>query len=151
MNYGIVNLKEKKVVGLCKKTINQDMQAVSDIAALWQKFMGGGAYTSVQDKADGVTIGLYTDYEGDFTKPYNFLTCCEVTGTAEVKEPLLVKTIPAGKYAKFTTTGDVQQAVGQLWQEIWSMNLDRKYSSDFEVYTSDDMENQKVDIYISLN
>jgi predicted transcriptional regulator YdeE len=150
--YEIVELQEKKVVGLSKRTTNQDMQAVQDIALVWQQFIGNGDYAAIENKADNKIIGLYTDYEGDFTKPYLFIACCEVSGDSHCNNFLTEKTIPAGKYAKFSTRGHIQQAVAELWQAIWKMNLDRLYTYDFEVYhhNSDDLNDQMIDIYIAI-
>jgi predicted transcriptional regulator YdeE len=78
--YEIVELQDKKVGGLSKKTTNQNMQAVQDIASVWQQFIGNGIYAAIENKTDNTTIGLYTDYEEDFTKPYYFIACCEVSG-----------------------------------------------------------------------
>ncbi|HYE82304.1 MAG TPA: GyrI-like domain-containing protein [Clostridia bacterium] len=152
MKYSLVNLDQKNVVGLEIKTTNENMKAVQDIAALWQDFMCKGHYSSVPNKSDQTTIGLYTDYEGNFTKPYSFLTCCEVNGFDSLSSPLVSKTISAGKYAKFTSYGNPQEAVAKTWSEIWTMDLPRKYACDFEVYHSDldKLGNQTIDIFISL-
>ena len=62
-------------------------------------------------------------------------------------------TVYTGKYAKFVIHGDVQNAVGQAWQEIWKMDLNRKYTCDFEEYqnNSEDMLKQEIHIYIALD
>ncbi len=62
------------------------------------------------------------------------------------------KIIEKGKYAKFVIIGDVQNSVGQAWQEIWNMNLKRKYTCDFEEYqnNSEDRQKQEIHIYIAL-
>ena len=46
----------------------------------------------------------------------------------------------------------MQTAVGEAWEKIWSMDLPRAYDYDFEVYHNDstDMNNQTIDLYISL-
>jgi predicted transcriptional regulator YdeE len=152
MKYEIIEIKERLVVGLLKKTTNEKMQAVNDIASLWQKFMGSGVYDLIKNKVGSETIGLYTDYEGDYTKPYNFIACCEVQNADYFQKTLVTKKIPAGKYAKFTIEGNAQQAVEELWQKIWKMDLDRLYSSDFEVYhnSSKNIESQIIDVYISI-
>lgn len=152
MDYKIVELSEKKITGIAKKTTNENMQAVSDIGQVWAEFIGRGVYEGIPNKADSSTIGLYTDYEGDFTKPYLFLAGCEVTDFT-IGSELIEKTILAGKYAMFSVRGNIQQAVGAAWNEIWSMNLDRAYTTDFELYhnNSNDMNDQIIDIYISLN
>lgn len=152
MKYELVTLEKKVVVGKSIKTTNENGKSIKDIGAMWQQFIGEGIYASIKNKVDGKGIGLYTEYEGDCTKPYTFMCCCEVKKTDDIGN-LDVKTINAGKYAKFTVKGDMVQAVGEAWSEIWSMDLDRKYDSDFELYHNDseDMNNQTIDIFISLN
>ena len=78
MNYEIVNLKEKQVVGLVKETTNNNNKSVEDIKRLWEEFFIKGHYENIKNRKDNKSIGLYTDYQGDFTKPYNFFCCCEV-------------------------------------------------------------------------
>ncbi|MDU4859763.1 MAG: GyrI-like domain-containing protein [Terrisporobacter othiniensis] len=153
MNYEIVNLKEKQVVGLAKETTNNNNKSVGDIKRLWEEFFIKGHYENIKNRKDNKSIGLYTDYQGDFTKPYNFFCCCEVNKIDSIENPLVNKTIPRGKYAKFIINGDVQNSVGKFWIELWQMNLDRKYSCDFEEYqnNTEDMQNQEIHIYISIN
>lgn len=153
MNYEIVGLEKKVVVGLMKKTTNNNNQAVIDIGLLWKDFLGSGVYSKIKNKTNYKTIGLYTDYEGDFTKPYKFYACCEVDEAGEIVASLEKKVIEAGKYAKFIVNGHVKNAVGEFWSKLWKMDLDRKYTSDFEEYQniSDDMNNQEIHVYISIN
>lgn len=153
MEYEIVYLNEKIVAGLIKETTNVNNKAVNDIGELWKMFLQSGVYEQIGNKMNDKTIGLYTDYQGDYTKPYNFLACCEVSKIGNVNIPIVIKKINGGKYAKFIIKGDVQKAVGEFWCELWKMNLDRKYSCDFEEYqnSTDDMDNMEIHIYIALN
>ena len=109
-------------------------------------------YDKIQNKVNGKTIGLYTEYEGDYTKPYIFVAGAEVSQEVKQSEDIVNKVIPKGKYARFIIKGDVKNSVGQAWQEIWNMNLKRKYICDFEEYqnNSSDMNNQEIHIYIGL-
>ncbi len=152
MKYEIVELEEKIVEGLEVKTTNENGRSIQDIANMWQTFFMQGIYDKVENKVNGKTIGLYTDYEKDYTKPYNFVACTEVSENSKNMENRVVKVIPKGKYAKFVIHGDVQNAVGQAWQEIWKMDLNRKYICDFEEYqnNSNDMQNQEIHIYIAV-
>ncbi|MCY6371693.1 GyrI-like domain-containing protein [Clostridium ganghwense] len=152
MKYEIVELKEKQVVGIIKKTTNENMQAVKDIGELWQRFIAEEVYNNIENKVNQQGIGLYTNYEGDYTKPYSFMTCCEVSAVGDLKHPLIFKTINAGKYAKFSIRGHIQEAVMDVWEAIWALNLNRKYECDFEIYhnNSEDMTDQIIDIYISI-
>lgn len=153
MNYEIVNIQEKIVAGIGVETTNKNMKAMTDIGMLWGKFIGEKIIDSIPMRANEKAIGLYTEYEGDYTKPYKFYCTVEVSSTIEEKDDIVTKVIPSGRYAKFTVKGHMQKVVGEAWEKIWNMDLDRKYSCDFEVYYNDseDINNQTIDIYISLN
>ena len=146
MKYEIVELEEKVISGIKIKTTNQDGKSMQDIKRTWQKLFEDGIYEKMQNKVNNKTIGLYTEYEGDFTKPYTFIAGVEVN-----KEEGSV-VIPKGKYAKFVIIGDVQNSVGQAWKKIWDMDLKRKYICDFEEYqnNSEDMQKQEIHIYIAI-
>ncbi|MCM1988321.1 GyrI-like domain-containing protein [Oceanirhabdus seepicola] len=152
MKYEVVTLDKKVVVGKSIRTTNKNGQSMNDIGVMWQKFIGEGIYESIKNKVNGKVIGLYTEYEGDVTAPYTFMCCCEVAERNN-NDDLDTKIISNGKYAKFTVKGDMVKAVGEAWCKIWEMDLDRKYDCDFEVYNNDseDMNNQTIDIFISLN
>ncbi|MCY6483848.1 GyrI-like domain-containing protein [Clostridium aestuarii] len=152
MKYEVVTLAKKVVVGKSIRTTNENGQSMKDIGAMWEKFIGEGVYDTIKNKVDGKGIGLYTEYEDDVTAPYTFMCCCEVTETTN-SDGLDTKIISEGKYAKFTVKGNMVKAVGEAWCKIWDMDLDRKYDSDFELYHNDseDMNNQTIDIFISLN
>lgn len=145
MNYEIVELKEKIVVGVNEVTGNDDPNMGAIIGGLWNDLYEGGVSSNIKNKVNEYAIGLYSDYNDN---KY------EVTVGNEVSKAdnngYIVKTIPAGKYAKFSITGHMQRAVAAAWEEIWKMNLDRSYLADFEEYLNSDYENAKINIYISL-
>lgn len=152
MKYEIVELKEKVVTGIEIKTTNQNGKSMQDIGMTWQKLFTEGIYEKIPNKVNGKTIGLYTEYEKDYTKPYVFMAGAEVSRNEESNKEIVSKIIPKGKYAKFIITGDVQNSVGQTWQEIWNMDLKRKYTCDFEEYQNNlsDMQKQEIHIYIAI-
>ena len=153
MNYEIVELKEKIVEGIGVRTNNQNGKSIGDIGGVWQRFFTDGEYAKIENKVNNKTIGLYTDYDGDYTCDYYFLAGSEVKEKSNDMENRVYKVIPGGKYAKFVIIGDVQKSVGEAWQEIWNMDLDRKYTCDFEEYqnNTEDMQKQEIHIYIALN
>ena len=152
MKYEVVNLEEKTLVGIGVRTTNENMKAMEDIGIVWGRFIGEDIIGTIKNRVNEMAIGLYTEYEGDFTKPYKFYAGVEVEKVHDLNRGLEVKTINGGKYAKFTVKGHMQQAVGEAWGKIWEMDLDRKYDCDFEIYHNDseDMNNQTIDIYIAL-
>lgn len=152
MKYEIVELEEKIITGVAIKTTNQDGKSITDIGKQWQKLFEKGIYSRIENKVNNKTIGLYTEYEGDYTKPYMFIAGAEVSKETESDEEIVNLVIPKGKYAKFVIIGDVQNSVGQAWGEIWKSNLKRKYTYDFEEYqnNSEDMQKQEIHIYIAI-
>ncbi|MCI8519295.1 MAG: AraC family transcriptional regulator [Clostridia bacterium] len=152
MEYEVVKIEEKIIQGIKIRTTNQERKSIQDIGRTWQKLFVEGIYEKIQNKINNKTIGLYTEYEKDYTKPYTFIAGAEVSKEIEDKQKTEGVIIPKGKYAKFAIIGDTQNSVGQAWQEIWNMNLDRKYTCDFEEYqnNSQDMQKQEIHIYIAL-
>lgn len=151
MKYEVVTLSEKTVAGLKTRTSNADPTMTKTIGGLWQKFFTEGVYQSIPNKQNAHSIGLYTNYETNAHGAYDVMVCCEISSTENLPATINAQKIPAGNYAKFIVHGDVQKAVSEFWTKLWSMDLDRKYSCDFEEYQSScDMSNAEIHIYISL-
>lgn len=148
MQYETVELKETKVVGFTARTNNSapDMGAV--IGGMWQRFFADDGYAAIPDKTTGKTMGIYTDYENNEHGDYTFMAGCAVNG--EVPDGFEVRTLPAGKYAKFVVVGNMMTAAGEFWQKLWLMPLDRTYVFDFEEYQNADPENCEIHIYIGI-
>lgn len=152
MNYEIVELKEKKVVGITARTSNQDPNMGQVIGTLWTDFFQKGIYQGIDHKANACSIGLYSNYDSTAEGAYDITVGCEVSTCEELAEGIEAKTVFAGKYAKFIVKGHVQTAVGAFWMQLCELGLDRKYDSDFEEYQEEcDPENSEIHIYISLN
>lgn len=149
--YEIVDLPEMTVAGIHVRTSNTAPDMGEAIGGLWQRFYGQGVYESIAQKVDAKSIGLYTNYAGDFLGEYDLYTCCAVGGK-EQPAGVEVVTIPAGRYAKFVVKGDVQKDVGAFWGDVWQMEeLDRSYTGDFEEYQpGESMTEAEVHIYIAL-
>lgn len=144
MNYEIVTLEEKIVTGVTARTSNDAPDMAQVIGGLWERFIGKH-WSSVKNKANAYSIGLYSDYD---ETSYDVTIGCEV---AKMDNPkLLSKIIPAGKYAKFTIHGDVVTAVQKAWDEIWQMPLERSFAADFEEYLNNENGIADINIYIAL-
>ncbi|MBN7771786.1 GyrI-like domain-containing protein [Clostridium aminobutyricum] len=145
MNYEIVNLDQKTIVGVSAITGNQDPEMGTIISGLWEKLYEDGVNAAIKNKVNEYAIGLYSDYSGE--------QYCVTAGNEVSKaenEGLAVKVIPAGKYAKFSVHGNMATAVAEAWEKIWQMDLDRSFSADFEEYLNSDWENADIDIYVAL-
>lgn len=145
MKYEIVEMKEKRIVGVCTTTSNEDPGMGAKIGKLWMDFYGKGIAASIQNKVNTYAIGLYSDYNQD---GYTVTVGNEVTKVDNGE--LVEKVIPAGRYAKFSVHGNMQTAVGDAWGEIWKMPLERSFTGDYEEYLNASEEEADIDIYIAL-
>ncbi len=148
MDYEIVKLDEKTVVGLMARTGSNDSQCQKIIGGLWHKFMEKGICSSIENKANEYCIGLYSDYDLN-NMTYDVTVGVEVTEVNNTE--LTVKTIPAGRYALFRIKGDVVKDVSEAWEKIWRMSLNRSFTGDFEEYISNNNGISEINIYVALN
>ena len=149
MKYEIETLEEKIAVGVCARANNQNPNMGAVIGGLWEKFYKEGVYASIPCKANDKALGLYTEFEGDEKSDYTAVVACEVSKEPEDGKYAVCK-VPAGRYAKFIVHGDMVQAVGAAWQEIWEMDLPRAFQCDFEEYQDECMEDAEIHIYVGL-
>ena len=149
MDYEIVTLEEKIVVGISARINNTapDMGAV--IGGLWNRFYNAGIYAAIPNKINGKALGIYTEYAGNEKADYTTIVACETEKEPEGEEYTVYR-IPAGQYAKFIVYGDMVKAVAAAWQEIWQMGLPRAFQCDFEEYQDDAMDNAEIHIYVGL-
>ena len=145
MDYEIVSLKQKTIVGVSASTSNFDPKMGEVIGGLWEKLYQGGVNAAIKNKMNTYAIGLYSDYLND---QYCVTVGNEVT--APENDELTIKIIPAGRYAKFSVHGHMEKAVAEAWEEIWKTDLERSFTGDFEEYLNSDWENADINIYIAL-
>lgn len=149
MDYEVVMLEEKIAAGVSARTGNADPKAGEIIGGLWNRLYKEGVYETIPDKANRKALGIYTDYAGDEKADYTAMAACEVLSRPQDEICDVVK-IPAGRYAKFVVHGDMVQAVADAWQEIWKMDLPRRFRCDFEEYQDERMEDAEIHIYVGL-
>jgi len=65
---GIERISCFTVTGISIVTSHQS--ATADINALWEKFFKNSIGTKIPNKADDNIYAVYSDYQGDHTKPY---------------------------------------------------------------------------------
>lgn len=155
MNYEIVELKEKTVAVLTARTNNASPEMGQIIGGLWQKFYSAEIFPAIKSRADSYALGIYTEYSSDEKGDYTAAVGCEIIGEAPLPAEMKIIKIPAGKYAEFSITGEMDTneqlaALQRLWQELWSMKLDRTYICDFEEYRSADPKLADIHVYIGL-
>jgi predicted transcriptional regulator YdeE/ribosomal protein S18 acetylase RimI-like enzyme len=150
MNYIFEKQKKKFFIGLEMRTNNEECS--SAMPAHKERFFNENVSAKIPNKVTDNIHALYTDYEGDYTKPYSWILGYEVSNLDEIPAGLVGKVIPESKYAVFTTQGEFPQGLIAAWQAVWKSNLHRSYTSDFELYHSDfhPQKNPEVKVYIAI-
>jgi predicted transcriptional regulator YdeE len=123
------------MMGTSVRTTNEDSQAQTDIPALWERFFEEGVYEKIADKEDQTIRVLYTDYESDEHKPYTCVIGAKISKKeGDVPAGLELHHVPASKYEVCTAKGKMPDVLIEAWHKIWSLDLKRTYTGDYEVY-----------------
>ena len=141
------------IAGMEIRTSNDAGMAEKAIPQLWGEFMDAKLAEKLPDMVNPTMYAVYTDYEGDHSKPYTMLLGFEVSNKDNVPDELSIRTIPVAKYETFTAKGDLtQNAVLDAWMKIWQSNLNRTYQTDVEVYGEKAMNptNGEAEIWIGV-
>ncbi len=149
----MVNVNEFLVVGISVRTSNENGKAAKDIGELWNRFLSENILDQIPDRLDNAIYSIYTDYEGDYQKPYTVVLGCKVANDAAVREGLVAKMVKSGKYSKFVAKGDLNKGVVyKEWANIWNINSERVYDTDFEIYgeKAKDPNNAEVEIFVAF-
>ena len=150
MNYALLTIAGFQMIGIAVRTEIRTYQ--HDIPLLWKKFMEEKVMEKIPNKLDHDVVGLYTDYEGDYSKPYTLIVGCKVSSLDEIPQGMVSKAVPAAKYAVYAAKGAMPRAVVDTWGVIWKAPLKRAYTADFELYSSKafDPVMPEAEIYIAL-
>jgi predicted transcriptional regulator YdeE len=162
MNPRIVDAKQFQIVGIEVST-NNAKEAGPDavIGKQWRRFMDEGLLNKIPGRVDQSIIAVYTDFTSDAHGEYTFVLGAKVqpTPVPKIPEGMIVKSVPKGKYAVFTTPrGPAAKVVPETWKQIWAYyespqhQGQRAYATDYEIYDNraTDPNNAQVDIYVGL-
>ncbi|WP_236973086.1 GyrI-like domain-containing protein [Membranihabitans marinus] len=148
-----VQIQPFNVIGLSIRTTNENGQASTDIAALWQRFLSENISSLIPNKIDGSIYSLYTDYESDHTQPYTAILGCQVQNLDHIPDGMVGLSFNGGNYVKTTAKGDLMQGlIVNHWSKIFEMNLDRNFVADFEVFgeKTQNPSDAEVEFYVGV-
>lgn len=157
MSFEIILLPAMVVLGVELRTTYQNNECYSAIPAFWQQQYHNNIFANIPNKVNPeVILGIYTNYTPDFSLAsgqYSLITGSPVTDASIIPEGMVIKKIPASKYAVFTAQGPFASAIGKTWIDIWqNKDLERTFTNDFEWYdaksTNDDQSVVKIFIAI---
>lgn len=140
-------LKSFNIIGIAVRTSNENGQAGIDIPALWDKFISEGIADKIPGKVDNTIYSVYTEYEGDFTKPYTTVLGCKVNTADTIPEGMKGIVIEKGTYIKRTTEVD---KVFEEWTRIWNSDIPRVYTTDFEAYRAKGQNPEEAEVAIFI-
>jgi predicted transcriptional regulator YdeE len=128
------------------------------IGQLWGRFMQEGIMMRITNTVSRNVYGLYYDYDFGEQQAFTVMVGCRVASLDTIPEGLEGFTIPASRFAVFTTPpGNMIQVVKDGWNYIWESwtgpeSKKRSFVCDFEEYneTAMNMEAAVVRLYVSL-
>lgn len=147
------NISSFNIIGISVRTTNENSKAAQDIPVLWGKLMGENLIPAIPNVIDENIHCIYTDYEGDHTKPYTVLLGMKVSTLENIPEDMIGMSFSGGAYETFNCEGNLEEGiVYNAWTKIWNEPIDRAYTADIEVYDASkpDPKNTAVAIHIAL-
>ena len=154
----IVEIPAFTVIGIETRTNNaKEASAEGIIGRLWHRFINDAMADKIPEKRDSNLYAVYSEYASDHNGEYTFTVGAAVKAKTAAPAGMVLKDIPAGRYAVITTQkGPFPKVIPEAWLEIFKLEeerkLNRSYRADFELYDERalDPQNGQVDIYIGL-
>ena len=154
----IVEIPAFTVIGIESRTNNaKEASAEGIIGRLWHRFIDDAMADKIPEKRDSNLYAVYSEYASDHNGEYTFAVGAPVKAKTAAPAGMVLKDIPAGRYAVITTQkGPFPKVIPEAWLEIFKLEeerkLNRSYRADFELYDERALDPQtgQVDIYIGL-
>jgi len=111
--FRLISLHEFRVMGIEIWTSNEN--AMKDIPGHWGRFYAEGIEEKIPGRLGDDVIALYSDYEGDYTKPYSLTIGCKVSSINNIPKGMSAKMVPASNYLVLTAKGKMPDALVSVW------------------------------------
>jgi predicted transcriptional regulator YdeE len=146
------------VVGIQARTNNaKEATAEGIIGRQWHRFIDQRMADKIPAKTGSSLYAVYDEYASDHNGEYTFMVGAPVGAGADAPSGMVLKQIPAGRYAVITTEkGPFPKVIPEAWLQIFKLEdegtLNRTYKTDFELYDERalDPQNGQVDIYVGV-
>jgi len=156
----VVQQDEFSIVGIQARTSgDKEMSGDGVIPQMWQRFYQEQILDKIPNRADQNVYALYTDFSRDRMGAYTVVIGVKVKDKSQVPDGMVLKTVPAGKYALLTSEkGPAPTVIPAAWMKVAALEDKdqlggkRAYKTDFEVYgpSAVDPQNLQADLYVSL-
>jgi predicted transcriptional regulator YdeE len=131
------------VVGMARRQSND---RPDEIGKQWQDFFAAGGAAQIPNRLSDEIYAVYTEYEGDYTRPYTIVIGCQVAADGALPAGLVRKTVPGARYAVFDARGPQPASIVAAWQRVWAASLPRSYGSDFDRHRGP----EDVEVFVSV-
>ena len=140
------------IIGIKTRTSNQE--ALITLPRMWQRLFQENLIAQIPNRLSSDIFAIYTEYEGDYTRPYTYILGYQVRNLTPVPPGMTGIPIAPASYEVFTARGRLPDAVVRTWEHIWTPEVDarRAYHTDFEIYGEKavNQEDGEVEIYIGI-
>lgn len=134
------------------KEIRTSNDSPHEMADMWSSIFAEKVPEKIPHRVDQRLITVYSSYEKDHTKPFNYFVGAQVSHIDRLPEELISLSIPPQKYLQHKLDdGIFPDKLIKTWHYIWQANYNRSFSFDLEVYDfSKDLNNPYIDLYIAV-
>ncbi len=144
------------VIGIELRTTTKDGRNFAEIPRFWQQVMEQGQIDRIPDRqSPDAILGICMDFDADGS--FSYIIGAEVTATERTPDDMVMRTIPAGRYAVFTAHGKMPDAIQQTTRSIyseWLPNSPYRHAgfADYELYDArfEDPDDPLIEIYVSI-
>jgi len=131
IDYEVVRKPSQFIIGLSVRTDNE--KAMKNIPEICAKFQEGWQ-EKIKNCVNDDIVCAYLEYDEDYTKPYTYIIGCIVSSCEDIPAGMVCKELVGGLYAKIEVFGEYPDSLMQAWEDIWNLDIERSYTTDFEVY-----------------
>lgn len=141
------------------RTTNENGASERDQGMLWEGLMREGfLFPLLEASGENAIWGIYSNYEKDWTRPYDFTLAARRAHDAVAVSGGTVIDVPGGDYAVFRASASTpQEASVRVWQSVWAWSAanpeKRAYGIDLERWDPAELMqggSVSVAVYISL-
>lgn len=153
---------EIKLIGISVRTTNaKEADSLNgNIFPIIRRYFHEAVFNTIPNRTKpGTTFCAYSDYENGVDGEYTYYIGEEVESFDGLPAGLNQLTIPAQRYAKFTTKpAPMPEVIRDAWYKVWVMSDEqmggkRNFATDFEIYDerAADHQNIVLDLCIGIH
>lgn len=135
--YVIKKAKRQLFVGhFATIAINSESETQLSLAKAWKTFTANKHRFAINNKISDDIYLIYSDYSQHAKGTISLFIGHKVSEFNDLASDFKPLTVPSQSYASFQLNGDFSHIAHDAWQQLPSLNLNRSYNYDMEIYPS---------------